>query len=46
MPSKAVATFLISSYEGIRGVRKLYDDDAVLNEYITGLKIYINQLKK
>ncbi len=44
--SNGVATYLISSYEGIRGLRKLYDNDEVLNEYIAGLTIYINQLKK
>lgn len=44
--SKAVATYLISAFEGIRGLRKLYDDDTVLDEYIAGLSLYINQIKK
>ncbi|MDO6493050.1 MULTISPECIES: TetR/AcrR family transcriptional regulator [unclassified Cellulophaga] len=43
--STAVAIYLISAFEGIRGIRKLYNDDAILNEYIKGLKLYLNQIK-
>ncbi|WP_179352472.1 TetR/AcrR family transcriptional regulator [Winogradskyella vidalii] len=43
--SNAVAVYLISSFEGIRGVRKLYNDDSVLDDYILGLSLYLNQLK-
>ncbi|CDF80388.1 transcriptional regulator, TetR family [Formosa agariphila KMM 3901] len=43
--SQAVAIYLISAFEGIRGIRKLYDDDLVLDDYILGLSDYINQLK-
>lgn len=44
-PSSAVAIYLISAFEGIRGIRKLYDDDLILDQYITGLSLYLNQLK-
>ncbi|SFA81740.1 TetR/AcrR family transcriptional regulator [Algoriphagus aquimarinus] len=44
--SKAVAIYLISAFEGIRGIRKLYDDDIILEEYIAGLSNYIEQIKK
>ncbi|CAH8285532.1 TetR family transcriptional regulator [Mariniflexile fucanivorans] len=44
--SSAVAVFLISAFEGIRGIRKLYDDDLILDEYISGLALYLKQLKK
>ncbi|KJD36944.1 TetR family transcriptional regulator [Tamlana sedimentorum] len=43
--SEAVAVYLISAFEGIRGIRKVYNDDAILNQYITGLQIYLDQLK-
>ncbi|SIR29609.1 TetR family transcriptional regulator C-terminal domain-containing protein [Maribacter ulvicola] len=43
--STAVAVYLISSFEGIRGIRKLYDDDIVINDYLNGLSIYLKQLK-
>ncbi|WP_055448859.1 TetR/AcrR family transcriptional regulator [Lacinutrix mariniflava] len=44
--SQAVATYLISAFEGIRGIRKLYTNDTVLDEYISGLTFYLNQIKK
>jgi hypothetical protein len=43
--SESVAIFLISAFEGIRGIRKIYEDDIILNQYISGLSLYINQLK-
>ena len=43
--NEAVATFLISSFEGIRGIRKLYDDDQIINDYIKGISNYLQQLK-
>ena len=43
--SKAVAVYLISAFEGIRGIRKLYDNDFILDEYISGLSLYLNQIK-
>lgn len=43
--SKAVAVYLISAFEGIRGIRKLYNNDEILEEYIQGLSLYLNQLK-
>lgn len=45
IPSEAAAMYLISAFEGIRGIRKIYEDDSVLNQYISGLSLYINQLK-
>jgi AcrR family transcriptional regulator len=44
--SQAVATYLISAFEGIRGIRKLYTNDTVLDEYISALTFYLNQIKK
>lgn len=43
--NEAVAIFLISSFEGIRGIRKLYDDDQIINDYIKGISDYLQQLK-
>ncbi len=43
--SKAVAVYLISAFEGIRGLRKLYVDDLILDDYIMGLSLYLKQLK-
>ncbi|EPR65307.1 Transcriptional regulator, TetR family [Cyclobacterium qasimii M12-11B] len=45
IPSEAVAVYLISAFEGIRGIRKLYDNDVILDQYISGLSVYLNQLK-
>ncbi|WP_405606054.1 TetR/AcrR family transcriptional regulator [Polaribacter sp. Asnod1-A03] len=44
--SKAVAIYLISAFEGIRGIRKLYNDDVVLDEFTSGLALYLNKIKK
>ncbi|MDW5290694.1 TetR/AcrR family transcriptional regulator [Formosa sp. PL04] len=43
--SNAVAMYLISAFEGIRGIRKLYDNDSVLEEYLSGLSFYLKQIK-
>ncbi|MFD0836330.1 TetR/AcrR family transcriptional regulator [Mariniflexile aquimaris] len=43
--SRAVAVYLISAFEGVRGIRKLYDNDAVLDDYLEGLSLYLKQLK-
>jgi len=43
--SEAVAIYLISSFEGIRGIRKLYNNDTIIDSYITGLSIYLQQIK-
>ena len=45
IPSKSVAMYLISAFEGIRGIRKIYDNDEVIEQYRLGLSIYINQIK-
>ena len=43
--SSAVAIYLISAFEGIRGIRKLYDNDSVLETFLEGLSFYLEQLK-
>ncbi|MBU2920743.1 TetR/AcrR family transcriptional regulator [Winogradskyella psychrotolerans] len=43
--NNAIAIYLISAFEGIRGIRKLYNDDDILDDYILGLQLYIDQLK-
>ncbi|MDO7171331.1 TetR/AcrR family transcriptional regulator [Mariniflexile sp. AS56] len=43
--SPAVAVYLISAFEGIRGIRKLYENDVIIDEYISGLSLYLSLLK-
>jgi AcrR family transcriptional regulator len=43
--SSATAIYLISAFEGIRGIRKLYQTDDVLNDYLQGLSHFLQQLK-
>ncbi|UMB54941.1 TetR/AcrR family transcriptional regulator [Lutibacter sp. A64] len=43
--SKSTAIYLISAFEGFRGIRKLYDNDAVLETFLEGLSFYLKQLK-
>ena len=43
--SRAVSVYLISAFEGIRGIRKLYDNDLIIDEYILGLSLFIKQIK-
>lgn len=43
--SSAVAVYLISAFEGIRGIRKLYDTDSILDDYISGMSLYLTQIK-
>lgn len=42
--SAATAIYLISAFEGIRGIRKLYTDDLIMDDFISGLSVYFNQL--
>ncbi|WP_106790660.1 TetR/AcrR family transcriptional regulator [Aquimarina sp. Aq78] len=42
--TSATAIFLISAFEGVRGIRKVYDDDKILDEYLIAVKNYIEQL--
>lgn len=42
--SSAVAIYLISGFEGVRGIRKVFDDDLILIEYLETLKKHIQQL--
>ncbi|GAB3007605.1 hypothetical protein GCM10027284_27180 [Cyclobacterium sediminis] len=43
--SKAVATYLIRAFEGVRGIRKLYDNDTILAEYLLGLSSYLDHMQ-
>jgi len=43
--SKAMAVYLICGFEGIRGIRKLYEDDVILEEYLSGLAVFFDQLR-
>ncbi|MBL6649264.1 MAG: TetR/AcrR family transcriptional regulator [Flavobacteriaceae bacterium] len=40
----SVATTLICAYEGVRSLRKIYDDDKVYDEYIESIAIFIKNL--
>lgn len=42
--SKATAIYLISAFEGIRGLRKLYDNDIIITQYCNALETHINHL--
>ncbi len=42
--SGAAATYLICSFEGARGIRKIYDDDALFNKYLEAVKEYIKSI--
>lgn len=39
------ATYLISAFEGVRGINKLYDNDGMLKDYLSAIVIYIQNLK-
>ncbi|WP_339905009.1 hypothetical protein [uncultured Cyclobacterium sp.] len=43
--SNAVATYLIRAFEGVRGIRKLYDNDTILAEYLLGLSSYLDHMQ-
>ncbi|MBZ9731588.1 TetR/AcrR family transcriptional regulator [Salegentibacter sp. JZCK2] len=42
--AQQAAIYLVSSFEGMRGIRKLYSDDLNWNSYKAALEDYINQL--
>ena len=42
-PSSA-ATMLICSFEGTRGIRKIYDDDKLFENYLKAVKIFIKTI--
>jgi hypothetical protein len=42
--SNAAATYLICSFEGARGIRKIYDNDALFNNYLEAVKEYIKNI--
>jgi AcrR family transcriptional regulator len=42
--AQQAAIYLVSSFEGMRGIRKLYKDDTNWNAYRAALENYINEL--
>jgi len=42
--SNAAATYLICSFEGARGIRKIYNDDELFNNYLLAVKEYIKSI--
>ncbi|MCG8331403.1 MAG: TetR/AcrR family transcriptional regulator [Chitinophagales bacterium] len=42
--SSSVAIYLISGFEGVRGIRKVFDNDEILLEYLESMKSHISQL--
>ena len=42
--SNAAATYLICSFEGARGIRKIYNDDALFTNYLQAVKEYIKSI--
>ena len=42
--SNSAATYLICSFEGARGIRKIYEDDALFNNYLKAVKEYIKSI--
>lgn len=42
--SNAAATYLICSFEGARGIRKIYNDDALFSSYLQAVKEYIKSI--
>jgi AcrR family transcriptional regulator len=42
--ARQAAIYLVSSFEGMRGIRKLYNDDTNWNAYRAALENYIDQL--
>jgi AcrR family transcriptional regulator len=43
--TSSVAVFLISAFEGVRGIRKLYNNDIVLEDYLLAVERYIDLLR-
>ncbi|SFW24323.1 transcriptional regulator, TetR family [Sinomicrobium oceani] len=44
--AESVATFLVSSFEGVRGLRKLDTDDQLFGQYTDSLRFFIRSLRK
>ena len=42
--SNAAATYLICSFEGARGIRKIYNDDTLFTNYLQAVKEYIKSI--
>ena len=42
--SSAVAISLICAFEGVRSVRKVYDDDVIFNEFMESMGLFIKNL--
>lgn len=43
--AQLVATYLISAFEGARGIGKLYDDQDALQDYLSAAIAYLNMLR-
>ena len=42
--SSATAISLICAFEGVRGVRKVYDDDDIFYEFLESMGLFLNSL--
>jgi AcrR family transcriptional regulator len=42
--SLSAATYLICSFEGARGIRKIYDDDSLFENYLNAVRDYIKTI--
>ena len=42
--SSAAAISLICAFEGVRSVRKVYDDDVIFNEFMESMSVFIKNL--
>jgi TetR/AcrR family transcriptional repressor of nem operon len=42
--SSALAISLICAFEGVRGMRKVYDSDAIFNEFLESMESFIKNL--
>lgn len=42
--SSGAAISLICAFEGVRGIRKVYDDDSIFNEFMESMRIFIKSL--
>ena len=42
--SSATAISLICAFEGVRSVRKVYDDDVIFNEFMESMSVFIKNL--
>jgi TetR/AcrR family transcriptional regulator, transcriptional repressor for nem operon len=43
--SNAVAVYLICTFEGARGIRKIYNNDEIFTDYLSAVNLFIDQLR-